>query len=203
MLIVCNEILAFPHCFLFPFSCVYPTIWGDPARTGMVKTHRFSNPGHCRDCQTKEVFTFQIAGKQLEHFRFFSNRSNGLQDFIPHTYTTTWERITVIKKIKVYRTGFKMNAWGYREPETNTENSFCHWLHAQTGQCLKSEADNHLVSCCFLLHKSQRSTTFLLHPRFSGMNLLVFAAWKLSVLWQQSHRHILLRKPAQSRIFCK
>lgn len=100
MLIVCNEILAFPHCFLFPFSCVYPTIWGDPARTGMVKTHRFSNPGHCRDCQTKEVFTFQIAGKQLEHFRFFSNRSNGLQDFIPHTYTTIWERITVIKKIK-------------------------------------------------------------------------------------------------------
>lgn len=174
----------------------YPTIWGDPARSRMAKTHRFGNPGHCRDCQTKEVFTLQIAGKQLEHFRFFSNRSNGLQDFIPHTYTTIRERITVIKKIKVYCTGFTTNAWGYQEPETNTEKAFCPWLHTQTSRCLKSEVENHLESCYFVLNESQTRTTFLLHPWFLGMKRSVFAAWKLSVLWQQQYRQILLRKPA-------
>ena len=151
----------------------------------MAETHRFSNPGHCRDCQSKEVFTLQIAGEQLEHFRFFSNRSNGLQDFIPHTYTARWERVSTMRKIKIYRTGCETNAWGYQKPETNTKKAFCCWVPTQTGRCSTSEAENRWASCCFFLNKSQTSTTFLAHPWFSGMKLLVSAARKLSVLWQQ------------------
>lgn len=160
MLIVCGKVFPFPHCFPFPLSRVYeiPDIGGDPARTGVEKTHRFGNPGHGRHCQTKEVFALQIAGEQLEHFRFFSNRSNRLQDFIPHTYTTIWERVTVTENPKATVMVIK------REPEDvgNQKQHFgvgC----VQTGLSLESEANHHLLSCYFLLNKSQTNTTFLLH----------------------------------------
>lgn len=113
-------------------------------QSGMIQqelerwTHRFCNPGHCRDCQTKEVFTLQIAGEQLEHFRFFPHRSNGLQDFIPHTYTTIGRELQwTKKKKKLLQLVLKQMPEDMRTRTQHWE-SFCLWLPKQIGQDLKS-----------------------------------------------------------------